>query len=44
MFEVQLLNKQNSSVKVFEELMILEFDKILQSIYFKSATNTNSNQ
>eukprot|EP00347_Sterkiella_histriomuscorum_P011245 403373188 len=41
LFELQLTQKQNASVKVFEELMVLEFDKILQSIYFKAQQNQN---
>ena len=32
------------SIRIFEELLTLEFDKILQSIYFKSSNNNNTSQ
>ena len=32
------------SIRIFEELLTLEFDKILQSIYFKSSNNNTSQQ
>lgn len=34
-FEGQLITKQQTTVRIFEELLILEFDKILQSIFLK---------
>ena len=36
-FEAQLISKQITSVRIFEELLTLEFDKIMQSIYHKSS-------
>ena len=43
-FEVQLIAKQQSSVRIFQELLILEFDKILHSIYHKSVNGTGGTQ
>jgi hypothetical protein len=35
-FELQLISRQTAAIRVFEELMTLEYDKILQSIYSKN--------